>query len=151
VTIRKARPEDAALLTNLAFRSKASWGYDREFMEACRAELTYGQADIECMHVTVLEIERRVLGFYALQPSSPGAVELDALFVDPSVIGQGYGRALIEHAKTMARAMHARVMVVQGDPHAERFYVAAGGSPAGTRESASIPDRQLPMFHFALR
>lgn len=150
VTIREARPDEAAVLSNLAFRSKAAWGYDREFMEACRAELTHSPADIERMHVIVVALGRRILGFYALQASAPGEVELDALFVEPSVIGQGYGKELIAHAKMTARAMQAQRMVVQGDPHAARFYLAAGGRPAGTRPSASIPDRQLPMFHFVL-
>ena len=43
-SLRRANPEDAAALTALAFRSKASNGYDRAFMEACRAELTYSAA-----------------------------------------------------------------------------------------------------------
>ncbi len=40
-TIRLARPEDAATVTALAFRSKASNGYDAAFMAACRDELTF--------------------------------------------------------------------------------------------------------------
>jgi len=39
-TIRPARREECGLLTELALRSKAVWGYDAAFMEACREELT---------------------------------------------------------------------------------------------------------------
>ena len=39
--IRLARPPEAATMTSLAFRSKASNGYDAAFMAACQAELTF--------------------------------------------------------------------------------------------------------------
>ncbi len=38
--IRGARQDECALLSDLAFRSKASWGYGEQFMEDCRDELT---------------------------------------------------------------------------------------------------------------
>jgi len=41
-------------------------------------------------------------------------------------------------------------MVIQGDPHATRFYVAAGGVRSGTRPSGSIAGRTLPLFVIAL-
>ena len=34
LSIREARPDEAELLSELAFRSKAHWGYDAEFLEA---------------------------------------------------------------------------------------------------------------------
>ena len=40
ITIRLARLDEAEQLTQLALRSKASWGYSEEFMAACRDELT---------------------------------------------------------------------------------------------------------------
>jgi hypothetical protein len=40
VLIRPARPDECELLSELALRSKGCWGYDAEFLEACRAELT---------------------------------------------------------------------------------------------------------------
>jgi hypothetical protein len=38
VATRRARPNEAAVLSELALRSKAYWGYSDEFMEQCRAE-----------------------------------------------------------------------------------------------------------------
>jgi GNAT superfamily N-acetyltransferase len=150
VTIRDARENEAELLTGLAFRSKAYWGYSDEFMEACRQELTYTADDIRRLSFAVAECRSKVVGFYALAASSPDEVELEALFVEPSFIGKGCGRALIEHAKRRAAAGGAARLVLQGDPNAERFYRAAGGEPAGTEESASIPGRSLPLFHIPL-
>ena len=38
--IRAARSDEAGLLSEIAFRSKAYWGYSEEFMVSCREELT---------------------------------------------------------------------------------------------------------------
>ena len=38
--LRRALPDEAANLSALALRSKALWGYDAAFMEACRSPLT---------------------------------------------------------------------------------------------------------------
>ena len=38
IKIRNAVVSEAKLLSDLAMRSKAYWGYSKEFMEKCRAE-----------------------------------------------------------------------------------------------------------------
>ena len=73
-------------------------------------------------------------------------MELEALFVEPRCIGQGFGRLLVEHAKSVALDMGASQLIIQGDPNAEGFYLAAGGVLTGTMESGSIPGRLLPTF-----
>lgn len=45
----------------------------------------------------------------------------------------------------------ATKLIIQGDPNAERFYLAAGAVLTGTRESGSIPGRYLPTFAINLR
>lgn len=152
VRIRRARPDEADLLGELAMRSKAYWGYSRAFMEACRAELSYPASRIECdaNSVAVAELAGEVAGFYLLRRESEDVFELEALFVEPDCIGSGIGRALIEHAKSEGARRGGRRLVIQGDPHAERFYRAAGGVPIGQRPSASIPGRQLPLFSIEL-
>ena len=152
MTIRRALPTEAELLSALALRSKAHWGYAPEFMAACRAELTYGQDDLSSTqrHFWVLEKANRVLGFYALLGNS-AHMELDALFVEPQHIGQGLGQQLVAHAITTATALGAGSLVIQGDPHTEPFYLKIGAVKTGSAPSASIPGRQLPMFAVALR
>ncbi|MDX1374321.1 MAG: GNAT family N-acetyltransferase [Burkholderiales bacterium] len=144
--LRAARPDEAARLSALALRSKAVWGYSRAFIEACRAELTFAPGDIARGGFVLAEDDARVVGFYALAQVVDGSAELEALFVEPEVIGRGIGRALIEHAKARAARCGARRLVIQGDPHAARFYAAAGGVEAGTRPSGSIAGRSLPLF-----
>ena len=144
--LREARPREAALLSALALRAKALWGYSREFMQACRAELTYSAQDLACGGFVVAEEDGRIVGFYALAPVVDATVELEALFVEPKEVGRGLGRALIEHAKARAGSLGARRVVVQSDPHASRFYGEAGGVRMGSRPSGSIPGRMLPVF-----
>ncbi len=151
-SIRAARPEDAPVLSALAMRSKAYWEYSEAFMAACRDELTYSPQKLtdDRFMFFVAESGQSIVGFHALEKLSPTRFELEALFVEPSHIGKGVGRALIEHAKTTARRSGATELVIQGDPHAERFYRAAGGTITGKRESGSIPGRYLPTFRIDL-
>ncbi|MDJ0568095.1 MAG: GNAT family N-acetyltransferase [Pleurocapsa sp. MO_192.B19] len=144
--IRKGQPSESELLSDLALRSKAYWGYSQEFIDACRKELTYSPEDIQSNHIFVAEIDNSIVGFYALAILSPIEIELEALFIEPVYIGQGYGRKLIDHAKTISHQLGRQVIIIQGDPNAASFYLAVGGKLIGETESTSIPDRYLPTF-----
>lgn len=152
IVLRKALPAEATLLTAIAMRSKAYWGYPTEFMSACRDELT---VSLEKMtqgrfHCVVAEHRDAILGFYTLERLSSTRYELEALFIEPSYIGQGLGRRLIEHARGYLTSLHVKELVIQGDPNAEGFYRAVGGVADGVRESGSIPGRYLPVFRIPL-
>ena len=147
-SIRLARPEEADLLSALAKRSKAYWGYPDEFMAACQAELTYTPEQIDAPQYTFCMCTTG--GFHALLQLTADTVELEALFVEPQHIGSGFGRKLIEHAQDHARQLGASSLVIQGDPNAEKFYLAAGAVHSGSRESNSIAGRQLPVFTISL-
>jgi GNAT superfamily N-acetyltransferase len=149
-TIRPASPAEAGRLSTLAFRSKASHGYPADFMEACRAELTYASHAIAAGGFEVLEADGEVQGFYALLKVSPDTWELDALFVEPDAAGHGYGRMLMEHAIDAARARGGARLVIQADPHAVGFYERMGAVRIGERPSASIRGRALPLLEIAL-
>lgn len=148
VRFRKAEPEDATTLSSLAFRSKASWGYDIDFMKRCRKELSYDAAEIESPDNVfyLCEINEEPVAFYALAMLGEGRAELEALFVRPGFIGQGFGKLLIEHMAAQAQALAIHTVTIQGDPNAEEFYLSIGAVPGGYRESASIRGRYLPVF-----
>jgi len=120
-------------------------------MQACLEELTLDPCYIESNPTFVIEVERSTIGFYSLEYVSASEAELGYLFVDPTFIGKGYGRKLIAHAQKEARHLGYNRIIIQGDPNAEQFYRAAGGSVVGTRRSTSIPDRELPVFRIDLR
>jgi len=152
MVIRPATPDEAASISDLAMRSKAVWGYSPAFLEACRAELTWSAAELQAKGIGFfVAVEGAdLLGFHAIEDLSGGEYELAALFVEPARIGTGVGRALIEHAKSEALSCGARVLMIQGDPHAERFYRAAGAERIGERPSESVTGRSLPLFAIRL-
>ncbi len=149
LALRPASPDEADALTALALRSKASWGYTQDFMDACRAELTYTSHQIaneDEVAFVVCQSHKIVVGFYALSRSLGDSYELAALFVDPEHLRQGVGETLLGDAANLAAREGARRLVIQGDPNAEGFYLSAGAVRAGYRASESIPGRMLPLF-----
>ena len=146
-TIRRAEPGDAVALSDLAYRSKAHWGYTRAFMDACRAELTYDAETVRRSPFYLLHSDASLAAFYGLTPrAGDDALELEALFVAPDHHGRGYGRALVEHACSTARALGARRITVQSDPNSEGFYEAVGARATGASESRSVPGRMLRTY-----
>ena len=144
VTIRDARADECEELTALALASKAYWGYDGAFMEACREELTLTASDLDRGVIRVAERKGEIVGFHGVL-FTPQA-ELEWLFVLPAAIGSGVGRALFEDASTVARDRGARRLEIGADPNAEAFYLAHGAQRVGEVASASIPGRVLPLL-----
>jgi GNAT superfamily N-acetyltransferase len=148
--VRRARPDEAIPLTELAFRSKAHWGYDREFMQACRAALTVTAEFIAGADVYVAEVEGRVVGFYSLAPWNSD-LELYHFFVDPPAMGNGVGRRLWDDAVRRATEFAYPKLLIQSDPYAEGFYLKLGAERIGEVPSEAMPGRTLPLLVFPLR
>jgi GNAT superfamily N-acetyltransferase len=119
-------------------------------MESCRRELGVDRSLIDAGRVHVLDTGGGIIGFYSLEDLPEGGLELGHLFVEPGRFGTGVGRLLVEHACRTARVLGFARLVIQGDPHAEGFYVRCGAVRIGDRESASIPGRMLPVFEMRL-
>lgn len=149
-TIRTARPDEAAALTALAMRSKAWWGYDQQFMETFRPELTLTPAQIEGDHVAVIERDCRLAGFVHLRPESADTLELVSLFIDPWAIRQGLGQRLWDYAVARARAQGYAALTLESDPNAEAFYRRQGAVESGRRESTLMPGRVLTLMTLTL-
>jgi GNAT superfamily N-acetyltransferase len=141
--IRRADRRDAAALTDLALRSKAVWGYDAAFIDACRDELRLTPDDIERHPTYLFDRSGAPLGHYQLRLRAPTA-DVWHFFVAPATIRAGLGRRLWAHLETTARAAGAVRLEVDSDPHAEGFYLAMGMRRIGEARSGSIPGRMLP-------
>ena len=150
-TIRRARPSEADNLSELALRSKGHWGYDADFLAACRDDLTLSPEDIATSAVYVHDGGDIALGYYRLLLQDDGVAELDALFVEPAAMGHGVGKRLWQHAVATAAELGCSELVLQSDPQAEGFYLAMGAQRAGDLESTVIPGRMLPLMRFRLR
>ncbi|KRF13929.1 GCN5 family acetyltransferase [Nocardioides sp. Soil797] len=143
------RAEAAADISALALRSKAHWGYDEVFLEACRDELTFTAADCTSGDLFVGMLDSSLVGFVAVRGDGPGG-ELSALFVDPPWIGRGVGSRLLEHALGLAHGRGLVRLVLDADPGAEAFYLHHGARRIGESPSGSIPGRLLPRLEFRL-
>jgi GNAT superfamily N-acetyltransferase len=134
VRIREARPEEADLLTDLAYRSKRFWGYDEETLDDWAGPLTISPEFLEANPTWVAEDEEegRILGFCALLfDGTEGRWELDHMWVDPDAIGTGVGGMLFLHACEAAENLGAKRLWILSDPGAEGFYLHMGAERIG--------------------
>ena len=149
MSVRPARPDEAEAISALAMRAKAHWGYDAEFLEACRPELTWSPEQIEQQDVLVWEEGGRLIGTTARGGAAPDG-GLWAVFVDPQLHGRGIGRALVDAVVARARAAGCRTLTIAADPNAEGFYLAVGAVQIGEVPSDTRAGRILPLLRFDL-
>jgi GNAT superfamily N-acetyltransferase len=149
LALRPARPDEASALTELCLRSKAVWGYDDAFMQACRKELTLTSAAIMSSTVQVAELDGRLTGVAEVK-SSGEVAQLEKLFVEPSMLRNGTGRKLFDWATATARTAGARALVIEADPDAVEFYRRMGAVDDGLVPSGSIQGRFIPRLNLLL-
>jgi GNAT superfamily N-acetyltransferase len=128
--ILRARPEDADTLTRIAFAAKAHWGYPDHWMERWREDLTVTPEYVQQNEVHAAFVEEQPAGFYALVGEGR-RIELEHLWVLPERMGEGVGRALLEHALRTAASLGAGVVGIEADPNAEGFYRRMGARRVG--------------------
>jgi ribosomal protein S18 acetylase RimI-like enzyme len=141
--------DEAGALSSLAFRSKAQWGYDAAFLDACRPALTFSPHELGARRAVVAEADGHVVGFYTLEGTPPEG-ELDNLWIEPTHMRRGVGRRLWEHALAVAGAIGFTAVLIEADPHAEGFYLAMGAERVGAVPSTAIPGRLLPQLRYRL-
>ena len=147
-TIRAARPEEAASLTALCLRAKASLGIGEETMRLWAPALTIHPEAIEAGRVLVAA-DAAVLGVAARGPVIDGMAALTVLCVDPRSVGQGVGRALFAAMAGDLRARGARCMTILADRGAAAFYRRLGAVPTGL--APGVQGHMLPGFVLELR
>ncbi len=145
VTLRRARPDEASMLSDLALAAKGFWGYDQAFMESCRAELTFSPDEVGRRRIVVADLGGLVAGFYSVD-GEPPVGELGNMWVRPNEIGTGLGRVLWQDAMTAAAAAGFEYLEIGSEPNAEGFYLKMGAERIGATPSESIPGRVLPLM-----
>jgi len=149
VVLRAAQPNEADLLGEVSLRSKGYWGYCKDFLDACRAELTFRPEDMASRKIVVADSPSGIAGFYSIDGEPPEG-ELGNLWVVPEQIGTGLGRRLWNHAVATAREAGYSALHIEADPNAVGFYLAMGADQVGEAPSGSIPGRTLPLLKFTL-
>ena len=141
--IRAPDVSELPALSELCMRSKAVWGYDPDFMAACLTELTFVPGDLVSSRIAVAARGESVLGVAQVRMVGRDA-DLQKLFVEPSALRGGVGKALFDWAIDAAREMGASRMIIEADPDAAPFYRSLGARDAGFAPSGSIAGRMLP-------
>jgi GNAT superfamily N-acetyltransferase len=146
--IRRAKPEDAVALTEIAFAAKRYWGYPEVWIQAWKEVLTIQPDFIARNETYVACLDGETMGFYALVHGNDRA-SLEHLWVIPSAMGQGIGRALFHHAVQRTKALGIEAIEIESDPNAEKFYEQMGAR----RISLNVTEiegqsRSLPVLRY---
>ena len=139
MSIRRASPEDAATLTQIAHEAKRHWGYPEHWLAHWKDDLTISPDFVAANQVFVAENENQITGFYALIIRQEKA-ELDHMWVAPEHIGSGVGKELFIHAMQSAARRNVSEIEILSDPNAEGFYRKMGAHRIG--ETVSELDGQ---------
>ncbi|MDJ0954992.1 MAG: GNAT family N-acetyltransferase [Acidimicrobiia bacterium] len=125
-SFRRARADERDTLNEMTLAGLRYWGHDQNHPEAYEglAAILSSADGPESHPVFVLEESSKMIGFYELRDRGDH-VELLRMFLQPDLIGLGYGRTLWTHAVQEAAAMSGR-MLIMADPGAEGFYRAMG-------------------------
>jgi GNAT superfamily N-acetyltransferase len=126
IVIRPAVETERSRLEALQWRASLANSGDRDSLRANPDAIALPVEQITDGDVFVAQRDGVIVGFAAVLARPDGNVELDALFVEPTLWKRGVGRLLVEHCADVARERASRILHVVGNPHAEGFYVACG-------------------------
>lgn len=141
--IRAAKPNENDVLTALARRSKAHWGYSDAFMAACADELKITAERIAVETFFVAENDGLIVGMAGIA-ACDGGWEVCNMFVDPDWIGTGLGGRLFHVLVDEARRRGITELQIDADPNARAFYERMGAVYRHMTASGSIMGREIP-------
>jgi len=147
--IRRAKTCDSEILTNIAIKSEAYWGYDSDFMENFKTAYKVTEEFISNNPTFVIQEDENILGFYGVLIAE-NETSLEYLFIEPNSIGKGYGKALWNHMVNTCKKLNIKELVIVSGPQAKEFYTRLGAVPAGEVESLVIKGRKVPRLIYAL-
>jgi GNAT superfamily N-acetyltransferase len=137
--IRPAIPAERRTLEALQWRASLGNEGDRDALLRHPDAIDLPLEQIAAGGVFVLEQDGAIVGFAAILPRDDGDIDLDALFVEPSMQRRGIGRKLIDHCAERARSMGSRALHVVGNIHAKEFYLTCGFTLVGSFETRFGP------------
>jgi GNAT superfamily N-acetyltransferase len=132
VRIRLAVSSEQSALEAVQRRASLNNPGDRDAILAHPDAIELPLEQIAANHVFVAEQDNTIAGFAAVVARDTPEMDLDALFVEPHLWGQGIGRLLIDHCAEVSRLERKTALHVIGNPHAAGFYRACGFEQHGT-------------------
>jgi ribosomal protein S18 acetylase RimI-like enzyme len=150
IEIRRALPDDAEVLTEIAIAAKGHWGYPERWMQVWTPELTFRSEYFEKNESWTASIENQTIGFCTLLEKD-GNAWLENLWVIPSQMGHGVGNALFKHMIDLSKKRGYHILRLESDPNAVGFYIKMGAHQIGERHSeVEGQPRILPIMELTL-
>jgi len=139
ISIRPAGTGEQKALEALQLRASLNNPGDRDAVLAHPDAIVLPLEQLDAGQVFIAERNGTMAGFAVVLPREDGQIELDGLFVEPSLWKGGIGRALVDHCAAYARNVGAIALHVIGNPHALGFYTACGFESIGVTETRFGP------------
>jgi N-acetylglutamate synthase-like GNAT family acetyltransferase len=148
--IRRAKPEEAKVLTDIAHAAKRHWGYPETWIQHWKADLTITPEFIATNEVYVAMNGEEIVGCCAITFDGSLA-ELEHMWIKPECIGTGVGRALFLYVKERAANLKIPALELSADPNAEGFYERMGATRIGeVRSEIEGEPRVLPRMKIGI-
>jgi GNAT superfamily N-acetyltransferase len=147
MNLRPGVPADIPALNPIALAAKAHWGYSAELLLAWREDLVTTVESLVARPICVAEENGQPIGFVQVSTDTT-PWEIWAMWVHPSQMGKGVGKALLAWARHFASTRGQLVLAIDADPNAEGFYLACGAELVSSVASpiAGDPMRVRPQL-----
>ncbi len=150
IQIRRADPNEADVLTQIALAAKRHWGYPEHWIEIWIPQLTFSTDYFRENESWVAIDDEGPMAFYTLLDHD-GIAWIENLWVMPEFIGLGIGKQLFHHALDIARKRIYTRLQLEADPNATGFYERMGMHKIGERHSeVDGQPRVLPIMEITL-
>lgn len=151
IIIYIATIQDVQKLNELAFASKASWGYPKHYLKIWKNEI---MVDIELIQKNriykAIDDKNTLVGFYGLK-GDPPMLELEGFWIKPEEMGKGIGKMLFQHMRQEACFLKAQFVRWDSDPNACPFYLHMKAKQVGKKEyMLDGKKRVLPIMELKL-
>lgn len=130
--IRKAKIQEADILTKISFGSKGYWGYPKEFYDIWSKELTISSDYIQNNDVFVFERDGKIIGYYSIVELKDNieisgiriskGFWLEHMFIEPRSIGKGIGTKMFCHLRKRCGCRGINKLGILADPNSRGFY-----------------------------
>jgi N-acetylglutamate synthase-like GNAT family acetyltransferase len=148
--IRRAKPEEAKVLTDIAHAAKRHWGYPEKWIQHWQTDLTITPEFIATNEVYVAMNGEEIVGCCAIAFNGSLA-ELEHMWIKPEHIGTGVGQALFLYVKERAANLKIPALELSADPNAVGFYERMGATRIGeVRSEIEGEPRVLPRMKIGI-
>jgi len=125
IKIRRARPDEADVLTQIAIAAKRHWKYPDRWMELWLPQLTFSPEYFKTHESWVVEQDGTPIAFSTLEERN-GIFWVEDMWVLPDCMGTGVGKKLFLHAVELARQRGYKILQLEAEPNAVGFYEKMG-------------------------